>query len=201
MNYHNYVNTVQFNLDRDKLRESCEFIYEDVLEKYSNEKNEYEDFGKGIKTTGLYMHYNIFTYQLPEIANLYGCISSAYRDISKNQDQCFIAGWLNLFNKGDYIDWHGHSDGKDGQNAWHGYYGLDVEPSTTSYRIEGVEGQVDVINKNNQLILSPSHKDKHRTWGWEQERPRITIAFDIVPAENFTTYKIKNWANHWIPLY
>jgi len=198
MNYHNYVTTVEFNLDRDKLRESCEFIYEDVLEKHGHKPSEYE-FGKGLKSTKIYQHYNIFTYMVPEIANLYGCICSAYRDISESQDQCFIAGWLNIYNKGDYIDWHSHWDGSYG--SWHGYYGLDVEPSTTSYRIPGVENQVDVINKNNQVIISPSDGDEHRTWGWEEDKPRITIAFDIVPAEKFTMKQIKDWNNHWIPVY
>ena len=57
---------------------------------------------------------------------------------------------------------------------------------------------VDVMNRDNLLIIAPSANDLHRTIPWKvSNRPRITIAFDIVPGR-----WIENaaWENHWIPI-
>ena len=59
--------------------------------------------------------------------------------------------------------------------------------------------EIDIISKNNLLVISPSAGDQHRTWPWEGNgEPRITIAFDIVPESKFPSAIDK--MNHWIPI-
>ena len=86
--------------------------------------------------------------------------------------------------------------------SWHGYYCVDVEPSKTSYKLEKNGKIVHVQNEDNLLVLSKSLDDQHRTWAWEYDHPRITIAFDILPASNILNFEGENkmGKNHWIPI-
>ena len=64
---------------------------------------------------------------------------------------------------------------------FHGYYCVNAEPSSTFYQINGDESNVfENINKNNRAILSETGHPHGRD-DWFQEKPRITIAYDISP--------------------
>jgi hypothetical protein len=57
---------------------------------------------------------------------------------------------------------------------------------------------IDVVGRNNMLVMGLSSNDLHRNIPWKiKNRPRITIAFDIVPGEFIDN---RAWENHWIPL-
>tara|TARA_B100000900_G_scaffold416271_1_gene450844 strand:+ start:10306 stop:10986 length:681 start_codon:yes stop_codon:yes gene_type:complete len=129
-------------------------------------------------------HYNLFTSTMPEIYYLYKEIQEFFKtEIMSNQGY-WIVGWLNYWpNKGEVLDWHGHDYG-GGTNCFHGIYGINCEPSYAEYREIGTEDIVERIeNKNGQLLITPSTNIEHRISDWNEDEPRITIAFNIQPID------------------
>jgi hypothetical protein len=147
------------------------------------------------KTTNLFHLYNLLMYPLPEIHELHKEIKEFFYQVNPNtKNKHYIQCWLNIYNKGDYLDWHGHWPQPD---AWHGFYCVNVEPnSSTEYKIPGLDKNVTVNSLNNLLVIGRGN-DSHRTSEWIDDTPRITIAFDIVPRK-FIPYD--KWLNHWIPI-
>lgn len=209
MIYEEYIHTKKLNLNLDVMKDSCEKLYDLVKEKFSQNKIDYT--GQSTLSTGLFGSYNLLLYPLDEFHELYEEIKTMLYEIEDGEKQkYYIQCWLNYYQKGDFINWHGHW--KPEHKSYHGFFCVDCEPSKTTYKVPGYEeiipGKksrarekdkiVDVESKNNLLVMSKSDGDIHRTWPWEYEdRPRITIAFDIVPKQ-FIQYDI--WLNHWIPL-
>jgi hypothetical protein len=71
------------------------------------------------------------------------------------------------------------------------YNDTNLLEHNTEYEIANVCGQ------DNFLFMSPSGP-VHRNIPWNvSDRPRITIAFDIVPGRIIDNYI---YENHWIPL-
>jgi hypothetical protein len=143
--------------------------------------------------TSLYKKYNVFLFPFKQFHALYLEIQKMFREKS-NLDfskEYYIQAWLNVYKKGEFINWHEHWDPY--KKAWHGYYCVECEPSKTTYKIENKI--LDIENEDNLLVMSQSNGENHRTWPWHKDDPRITIAFDIVP-EKFVTLDI----NHWMPI-
>jgi hypothetical protein len=135
-------------------------------------------------------------YPAPGFHELYEGIRRVFRHASRSTEPHYIQSWLNFYRKGDFIDWHMHWE--EEFKSWHGFYCVDCEPSVTTYKLDmNIDKTIDVVSKNDLLVMGPSGKDVHRTWPWEGEQPRITIAFDIVPANMIDP--LEN-LNHWIPL-
>ena len=191
--YENYVITKPLDLDLKKLKVSCNILYNLILREFDKDKLSYS--GTSTVSTKLFNSYNVLLYPLPQIWELHQEIRTMFREVSKSDEPFFTQCWLNFYKTGDFIDWHRH--GAPELNSWHGFFCVDVEPSKTTYRIPNVVNDVDIIGKDNLLVLSKSDGDKHRTWGWDFERPRITIAFDIVPASFINPI---NSLNHWVPV-
>ena len=154
--------------------------------------------GQVTLSTKLFDRYNYLMYPLPGIHNLYRSIQKVFREVDTDSyDDYFIQCWLNFYYKGDFIDWHGHWETK--ADSWHGFYCLDVEPeSYTEYKLE--DKLIKVPSKDNLLVISRSGRDVHKSSEWTEDRPRITIAFDIVPAEKLFDVAAYRNPNHWIPL-
>jgi hypothetical protein len=188
MLYENYVLTKQLNLDLIKLKSSCQLMH-DLIEKNFISKKE------SLASTKIFNRYNLLLYPYPEFSNLFKEIKTMFRESSLEDGDYYIQCWLNLYNKGDFIDWHNHWD--QSFNSWHGFFCVDCEPSKTSYQIPNLDKIVDIKSKNNLLVMSKSDGDYHRTWPWIKDSPRITIAFDIVPSGKIDPEK---WLNHWIPI-
>ena len=188
-----YISTKKLNLDLQEIKKSCEEIYKIVLSNFDHAERSYQ--GRSTETTQLFNNYNLLMYPFPQFWNLYQEIKTMFREISKDTDQCYIQCWLNYYQKGDYIDWHDHWSPE--AKSYHGFFCVDTEPSKTTYRIPNVVGEVDVESKDNLLVMSRSNGDLHRTWEWPYDRPRITIAFDIVPSVSIDPLES---LNHWIPI-
>jgi hypothetical protein len=60
--------------------------------------------------------------------------------------------------------------------------------------------ELDIPSKNGLMVLSRSNGDVHRSSEWDQEYPRITIAFDIVPAGILYRENRYTHINHWMPI-
>ena len=54
-----------------------------------------------------------------------------------------------------------------------------------------------VVSKEGLIVIGKSDGDEHSSSAWkESKRPRITIAFDIIPVEAIPN---KLYGNHFIP--
>jgi hypothetical protein len=182
--------------------------------------------------TDIYQEYNLLMYPFPGFHELYFGIQNMFHQVlthcfGKTNNQYYIQSWLNLYERGQFIDWHDHW--KPHQEAWHGFFCVDVEPnSKTSYMWPNIEEVIDIESKNNLLVIGTSNGDKHKSSSWDNDHPRITIAFDIVPLKSLlyplirdkTTKKesqltinildipngvdvfrsSKGYINHWIPI-
>ena len=195
-----YVYTRQLKLDVRKLYKDCIGFEEIILEKWDANRTTVE-FDDASKTTQLHAHYNLLHFPhdqlhilLFEIRNMfYELVAPAHR-----RDHYYITMWMNVHRKGQSIDWHNHSDTLN--NSYHGFFTVYAEPSATEYKLP--DGTIESVTaRNNQLVMSPSAGDEHRTTVWLEGAPRITLAFDIVPAQLAqTSFKTQNRISNWIPL-
>lgn len=197
--YKDYLITSKLDLDLDKLKNSCYKMKSIIEENFKchleEDYNEYKNDGLMTPvSTKLYTRYNLLMHGLDEFHSLYFEIQKLFRQVNKRQDAYYIHCWLNIYQQGEFINWHYHYPPVC--NAWHGFFCVDCEPSKTTYLLPDDTETIDIVSKNNLLVLGKSNGDKHKTWPWEcADRDRITIAFDIVPAEHTGTY-----LNHWIPI-
>jgi hypothetical protein len=154
-----------------------------------------EDEGKlSPLTTQGFEHYNLLMYPFDGFHSLYFEIQKLFRQCNQNDETYYIRCWLNIYEKGHFVDWHDHFPPKC--ESWHGFFCVDCEPSVTTYQLPNISESVDVVSENNLLVISKSNGDRHRTWPWEySDRDRITIAFDIVSAKCTGEF-----LNHWIPI-
>ena len=106
---------------------------------------------------------------------------------------------MNIYRKGDFIDWHTHWPKE--KNSWHGFFCVDCEPSYTTYRLPNRYEPVNVTSENNLLVIGKSDNDRHRSSEWPYtDRDRITIAFDIIPRQSIVPcFPYDGALNHWIP--
>lgn len=143
-----------------------------MLSKYNLLKDNYEPFQKLHKA-------------LKEMT-LEAC---EYYDVDFEEQNYYVMAWFNYdygVHKYDIADLHDHNHGK-GSPHFHGYYCVDAEPSVTHYQIyKDPDNMVENINKNNRAIVSETGHP-HSRGDWNFERPRITIAYDILPFEGNTT--------------
>jgi hypothetical protein len=191
---HDYIYLKKFNLNLQKLKNSSNILYNLVKNNFINNKKDY--IKKSTLSTELFSSYNLLMYPLDEFYELYLEIQKTFQILNKNKENHYIQCWLNYYQKNEFIEWHNHW--KEQNESWHGFFCVDCEPSITSYKLPNVVEQIDIHNKNNSLVLSKSDGDEHRTYPWEfDDRPRITIAFDIVPKKYI---RYDEWLNHWIPI-
>lgn len=156
--------------------------------------------------------YNIFSFVNPEIYNLQLALreltktACEYYEIDFEKEQYFIHGWFNLdkspvenFYASGGVNptqnpshFHDHSDGQ-GVPWFHGYYCVNAEPSSTFYQIDRDENNIfENINKNNRAIISETGHPHGRD-DWFEEKPRITIAYDITPAKQLAYVDPNLW--------
>jgi hypothetical protein len=191
---HDYIYTKQLDLDLDKIKTSTSEVRTIVETQLDDGSNEYG----GISGYGaqLYTKYNLLLYPFDGFHDLYTEIKTMFHEICKEENQYYIQCWFNYYNEGDFIEWHDHW--RTATIGWHGFFCVDVEPSKTSYIIPVARDQINVESKDNLLVIGKSAGDKHRTWPWtETDRPRITLAFDIIPRQCIQPGR---WLNHWMPI-
>ena len=164
-------------------------------------------------STQLGNHYNIFLFNSVEIFNLKHQLkrmiveASHYYDIDFYEQAYMIHGWFNLDHKsggGNTVSplnndmfFHDHMEGH-GAPDFHGYYCVNAEPSSTYYKIDN-ETMFENVNKNNRAIVSETGHPHGRD-DWYQEKPRITIAYDIVPLNKYGNTPSGVIPRKWIPL-
>lgn len=203
LNLHDdYVYTRLLNLDLATQKQTANIMYEYVKHTYT----EREYSGQDTMVYDVYLKYNYLMYALPGMHELYSGIKETFLSCVNHKcgkdpydGKYYIQCWLNFYQKGQFIDWHKHWPPE--YKTWHGFYCLDTEPNShTSYKLPN-GNVIDIKSQNNLIVLGPSDGDEHRSSEWNLDNPRITIAFDIVPAEiMFNTGTTFVVPNHWVPL-
>jgi hypothetical protein len=191
----NYVHTAKINLNLSAVTNSCFTLYEIVKNNFSDKPRDYR--GQSTMTTGVYAHYNALLYPLPEFHALYENIKMMFHELNDQpKERFYMQCWLNFYRRGEFIDWHSHWPPEF--KTWHGFYCVSGKGSHTTYKLPpDLEKQVDIPTILNQIVLSKSDGDFHRSSDWNEDYPRITVAFDIVPGHLIESHK---WLNHWIPV-
>lgn len=194
--YHqDYLYSFDLNsLDNKKLSKEC-LQTESYLNQYLTEKKPKSLYGSF--TTSHYSDYNLFTFPVPESIRLYKELKKYCLPFLDSNESYWIQCWINVFRKGDFIDWHDHWASKF--KVWHGFYCVDVDNSFTEYKLPNVKNIIKVPSKEGRLVFGKSDGDKHKSSKWENEnKPRITIAFDIVPY-NALANQGQFSPNHFLP--
>jgi hypothetical protein len=191
----NYIHVVKLGLDIKAITHSCDRMYEFIKTQF-NDKPKWAVAGSTY-TTSLFNEYNLFLYPLPEFHKLYNEIKTYFHSVKDNpNEKYYIQCWLNYYQFGEYIDWHNHWPPE--VKSWHGFYCVSGEGSYTSYKLPPDMKEVVIPTVTDQLVLSKSDGDFHRSSEWNGQTPRVTIAFDIVPQTFFNApFDI---INHWVPI-
>jgi len=170
-------------------------IPKDLAETYNKENG---------PSTQLGNYYNIFNFDSKEIKALKEALKDAtveaseYYGIDFEKENYHIHGWFNLDfespeNREDGVSPIKHSEhyhdhmGGTGAPFFHGYYCVNAEPSITYYKINNQETIFENINKNNRAIISETGHPHGRD-DWYEQKPRITIAYDIAPGRVSDTW-------------
>lgn len=206
----------KLDLDIPALQQECRGVQNFVKQRYGDLQglNYYEN-----KTTNLFGKYNIFLFSSFALHGLFEEINKLWRTIKPDDEKYYLQSWLNVYDENESIGWHYHWTEKYG--AWHGFFCVDVDISKTTYALQPPHYQtsksvpytyngrpileyddeyelIDVVGQDGLLVMSPSAGDSHRNIPWKiKDRPRMTIAFDIVPGKHIFN---EDWENHWIPL-
>jgi hypothetical protein len=194
----NYVHVCKLHLDLEHLKHFCNDMYNVIVTKWNTQTD--DTYHDSCITTKLHSYYNFLLFPDTEIHKLFDKIQSMFRQIklSDHNDPYYISMWLNVHGKTEFLNWHSHN--KPEENCYHGYFTINADPSTTMYRLKD-GSTVDVINKNNQLVISRSDGDLHCVTPWGGDENRITLAFDIVTKDiAYNSFKYQNRTNNWIPI-
>jgi hypothetical protein len=166
----------------------------------------------GVGTSTVYgsSRYNILTFDHPGLKNLHKAIyemseeACNYYGYDFNSQEYYIESWFNFDTKENdkhYVfnkqQMHEHLGGT-GFPLTHGYYCVNAEPSVTYYNIDKKGVIFENVNINNRAILSET-SHPHVKGKWSEEKPRITIAYDIVTKKEVDVFRDQG-ATNWIPL-
>ena len=192
----NYLFTKKFTPIKD-IEKDC-FELEDTIKKKFN--NYLTDPFEGAPfTTKTFRHYNLLSVPRPSFHELYVFIKECVDNLLlESREPHYIQCWLNIYTqKTPNIDWHFHWE-PPYKGCWHGFYCASIpEPSGTLYKIPSEKDELYIPSVEGKMVIGKSQGDLHKSTPHSHERPRITIAFDVVP------YRILNnfpEPNHWIPI-
>lgn len=218
INVEDYIWIQQLDLDLVEQKSAAMFVYNEIIKTNYLERSKSKMFWlrNGVHQTAnfstkLYEHYNFLTAPYPGISKLYHSIKEMFyecleREYGKNHYvEWHMQCWMNCYHHGEFIDWHEHWPSNT--ESWHGVYSIDVEPnSNTTYKLSEKYGSKEIViqGKNNQMFMSKSDNNIHRSSEWNEDYPRITIAFDIVPSHHVYSFDQDHnhgsLINHWIPI-
>jgi len=193
---HNYLLTKKLDVDLAELVRSCELLNQHVREEFKHSENGYGT--TCAKSAESLDHYNLFLYPFPGFYELAQQITELFKSRIKSKHKYYLKGWINYYNYGDYVDWHHHKISTT--DSAHGFFCVHAQDSVTTYRVRDDEFHVQC--EDGLLVLGETHSDVHRTWPWhDKSRPRITIAFDIVPIQAAHKRQLeRKQINHWMPI-
>lgn len=190
-----YLVTETLDLDLAEMTMSCKRLHVHVT---TNITADQRASPQQVLDDNVYSRYNVFLFPFPGFHSLFREITrclAAHRCCDASAAY-YLQSWLNVYHEGETLSWHRHWPPE--ARSFHGFYCVDVEGSSTEYRFPDRNSAVEVVGKDNTIVLGPADGDVHRTTPRQGERPRITIAFDIVPQRFLEGLKAAS--KHWLPI-
>lgn len=185
------------SIDNEELYRRC-FDMETFIEKVIPGPSEIGWYGN--LTSSRHQGYNLFTFPVPAINQLYKeMIDNIYPLLDAGRPYV-MKGWMNVYRKDQNVSWHWHYPSE--AEAWHGFYCVHVGESHTEYKIPGAPSTITVPSEPGLIVIGKSDGDEHRSSPWTDSKvPRITLAFDIVPIDKLVkTNDFRDVPiNHFIP--
>lgn len=162
----------------------------------SKEEEEHQ-FELDTKNIQGYKTYNPFTFGLRPFADIYWNLNRMFYQnpqVREAGESYYIHGWFNVYTKRendkgyDHIPFHKHIE-EIHPHIYHGFYCANVEPSTTTYRVgpEVPESEYVVHNDYNDMLIYSASGYEHASSPWMEEKPRVTVAFDLFPESVYFT--------------
>ncbi len=194
----------KLNLNNHILKDSC-FRLGEIIKKIPDRFENHLGIGTGADSSKPWEVYNTFLFPYPQFHDLFNAIRDTFHEAKViDNKKYYIQSWTNLFYKGECIGWHSHNQSEYCEYMT-GYYCVDAEPSVTTHRFIDTNVDYNHENKNGYVVFTKMGKKHrhsiHRTWPWPYEdRPRITIAFEILSEEGIFEKYPNEMYNHWIPL-
>lgn len=188
------------SLDLEQIKQSC-YQMEDLVKRKMNPSQIDEGASTYAinPTTIYYSSYNIFLYPYDGFYELFEEVRTMFRETFDVEGPFYMQAWVNIFRKGEFIDWHMHKSSLN--MGYLGYYGINCEGSRTTYICKNNDGSsttVEVGRGNNVLMMHKDVGDVHKTWPWpHDDEPRMTIPFVIIPKKFVDP---EEFLNHWIPV-
>lgn len=154
-------------------------------------------FDLDTKNMEVYRTYNPFTFGLRPFADIYWKLNRLFYSnpqVREAGESYYIHGWFNVYTKReddkgyDHIPFHKHIE-EIHPHIYHGFYCANVEPSTTTYRVgpEVPESEYVVHNDYNDMLIYSASGYEHASSPWMEEKPRVTVAFDLFPESVYFT--------------
>jgi hypothetical protein len=190
-----YLVTETLDLDLAQMKRSCARLHDYVTANITAQRRASPQRALDENVFG---RYNVFHFPFPGFHALFREIArclGAHRCCDRRAAY-HVQSWLNVFHGGETVGWHRHW--KPEARSFHGFYCVDVKGSSTEYRFIDRRCAVEIVGVDNTLVLGPAEGDVHRTTPRKGKRPRITIAFDIVPQEYLETWDPSS--SNWVPL-
>ena len=189
--FENYLYGVNLDtIDNVELAEYCLKIENYLVEEFP----EASPGWYGSVPGALNNFYNLFNFGNKQLNNLYHEIVRNVSPVLDNSTVYMIKGWMNIYRNGQNVKWHKHWPPE--KKVWHGFYCVQVGNSYTSYEIPQCKNVIDIVSKEGLLVFGKSDGDKHSSSVWNEiSRPRITLAFDIVPIDciDFNKFSINSF--------
>lgn len=201
----NYITYIDNFLWGSKLSDiNLKKLIEESLEiEYYVEKNFSNDISQNkffvnLNSTNKFYLYNFFSFPFFEAQKLFSKIKESILPCLP-KDNYLMQSWVNVYHKGQFVDWHGHVPKE--YKAIHGFFcvNTETEASYTDYKFDHMNEIVRVKSEDGLLVFGKSFNDLHRSSVWNNDTPRITIAFDIVPASTYEVGKDHSLRNNFVP--
>ena len=141
----------------------------------------WEDDTATSPTTSRYGAYN--TFQLSPVTEpLLNLIRAGYllmiESLNIPRVPRIIQSWINIHRREGHLERHTHFF------PFIANYAVNAEGSSTIYGAEkGSHDDVEIKNRNGQLVITVGYPIYHEVTPWELDEPRITVACDIAGTE------------------
>ena len=139
--------------------------------------------------TSRYKHYNLLLFDNYQLKKLESFIAENVKNFltykNLNHTKIYIQCWYNVLRKNEKIDIHQHRNLEDIHLSFiSGHFSTTENNTQTCYASLDKKNSVSVDNEPGKITLFPSYIPHYTTVN-NQDKERISIAFDIYPEISF----------------
>lgn len=178
------------NSEMEQIKKEVNIIAEFVKKNCSKKINIH---GKD-DINSLYNYYNVFNFKQYLLDSVFIKIKNFFIKSYNPTIKYYISSCINIHKKGEKIKLHNKLPYN---NSYHGYFALQLEPSTTFYKCSEQNLICFHKNKNGLILINDNHMGLYHLSKWNEEYERLFISFDIVPFQDIQEHHVYN--NCFIP--